>query len=188
MKNLTVEELISRYDIVDGAMYGKPGQLTIRNRRCVEQDGMQETMATIKSRKPEILAYFKAEKEAKERAAAEREAKINAIPGLTEIRNAQRALAAWDRKFERSFEGEYACGGFGVGPRPKVDITAMRKQYPIADAFLRAEHEVYSGNAELSAIGKKAMDAIIDNPHGYAAAMAQMESDISGFVDCHAWD
>lgn len=176
---MTTKELIRAYDIFDP----KNGMVGIRNKAAVTRDN---AIGEIKARKQEILDYFAAERKAEADAKAERENKIAQIEGLTEIKAAIADLAKWNREFERSFEGERACGGLGVRARPKADIEAMKQKYPRAAAYLRAEEEIYSGNYETAEIGRKAIEEVIYGD--YEKAMAEMEKDIKAYVNRHIWD
>ena len=180
---MTPKELIKRYDIRDGEMMGKPGALFIARQDAVMRDRMLDE---IKARKPEILAYFAAEREAKRDAKAEREAKIKAIEGLEDIQNAIADLAAWQREFNASFDGEYAVGGLGVRDYPHYDIDAMMQRYPQAAAYLRAKEYADKQNTELSIIGEKALNAVIDG--NWQSAMEQMDKDVDEFTRRHMWD
>lgn len=109
----------------------------------------------------------------------------NAIPGLLEIEAAQRAWAEWHEKWEKSFDD---VGGLGVGPQPNTDIEALKEKYPAAAACLKAERRAYAENYEIATIGKKAMNRIIDNPGEYAAAIADMETELDANTRKHFWD
>lgn len=185
---MTIEELIARYNIRDGADYGQNGQVLVANARQAKADGVAKVKGEIAARKPEILAALKSRKDAEKCAAEERQAKIDAIPGLKEIRAAREAAANYRYNFRRSFEGEYAVGGMGVGSRPNVDLKALRTQYPIADAYLRAEAKAESDNYQISAIGEAARERIINAPESYAAAIAQMDTELGKFAERHLWD
>lgn len=144
-----IDELIKKYEISlsnDGILRGNVVQ--------AEKDNILDD---IKSRKAEIIARLEETKVAEERAAAERAAKIAAIEGLEEIKRARAEVEEWDYRFARSFEGETAVGGMGVGEKPNYDFDAMYKKYPAARAYLRAEAEANRRNYELAAIGRKKM-------------------------------
>lgn len=143
------------------------------------------TKEMVVERKAEILAYFSAQREEDARKYAEYQAKLAAIPGLREIDAAVNDLNDWQREFEKSFED---VGGLGVRPRPQYDLQAMAEQYPIAAAYRKARSKASGANYELAAIGKAAMDAILDHPEQYAEAVAKMEEEISAFADRHFWN
>lgn len=110
------------------------------------------------------------------------------IPGLAE---AQNLIDAWDKyqaAFQASFEGENAVGGMTNAQKPQITVEDYLKDHPAAAAYLRAENESLKTNYELSAIGKRALDAIKANPDEYAAAIAQMEADLHAYSNAHMWD
>lgn len=190
-KVMTAEQLIKRYGIRDGADYGHPGTIVLTYRYNVTGDGQATVIAAIKAKKPEIKAIFAAKKAAKEEAwkrEAERQAKIDALPGLREILEAQEALADYRARFNRSFDGEYAVGGMGVGPRPTTDIAALRRKYPAATAYLRADGYANKTNWRMAEIGAAARERIINNPGDYAAAIKEMEDALAAYAAQHMWD
>lgn len=182
MTNEEIREIISKYNIV---LHIDGKTLIVHRMKDVNKDKM---LQFIKDHKPEILAYLVNEKNERIAKEQDRQNRIDAIPGLKEITKAQDELMAWRRAFERSFEGENACDGFGVGPKPEYDIEAMKAQYPIAAAYLKAFDQYNKANYELSAIGKKAMETIIYHPDQYEAAIQQMEVELKQFDEKHIFD
>lgn len=179
--NMTIEEMIKRYEI---SMYGNDA-ISVSNVNTAKKDN---ALDEIKAKKSEFLAYF-AEKEAKKKKAAEeRKAKIAAINGLEIIRNAKADVEKWQYEFDKSFDGEYAVGGMNVRPKPNYDFDALYAQYPVARDFLRAEAQANKNNYELASIGKKAQEAIIENPKNHEKIIAEMENEISIFVKRHMFD
>lgn len=181
--SMTVKELIMRYDIRDGATMNRPGSLFIARQREVTKDNMLDE---IKARKAEILACFAAEREARVNARAAREARIKGIEGLKEIQAAIADLAEWRREFNASFDGEGAVGGLGVRKMPEYDIDGMIQRYPRAAAYIRAKEYADKANSELSRIGSRALDDVIDGD--WQSAMRQMEKDLDEYADRHLWD
>jgi len=173
---MTAKELIEAYNIFDAGN----GQIGIKNVTRIKKDNMIDE---VKARKKEILEVFEAEK----RAEKERSDKIAAIEGLNEINAEKEKLTNWNKKFRESFEGEYAVGGLGVGKKPEYDFEAAYKKYPRAAAYLRAEEEELKTNYELSHIGSKAKERIIngDDPE---SVMQDMDKDIHEFTNRHLWD
>lgn len=173
---MTVKELVERFGITkaENGMIRVPSSSESANARD-----------EIKSKKAEIIAYLEEKEEAKRRASEERKAKIDAIEGLKEIRAALEDLSAWDREFEKSFNH---CGGLGVRKKPEYDFKALYEQYPIAYAYLQAEHNAYSCHYQISAIGRKALEAIINDPQNYENAIIEMKREISKFLDRNAFD
>ena len=90
---MTVEELVKRFRITKAEngkirFWGKPEAAKYRDE--------------IRSKKAEIIAYLDAQAEAKRKAYEERKAKIAAIEGLKEIRDAKYDLEAWHRGHTQS--------------------------------------------------------------------------------------
>lgn len=141
-------------------------------------------MENVKSHRQEIkdtlLEKWKVEREA----AAARQAKIDAIPGLTEIRAAKNDLVEWHREFNESFEN---VGGLGVRPKPAVDIATLKAQFPRAAAYLEAEAWSYGAHYAKVSAGKKALEKII-NGEDYEKALAEMDKEWTAYCNEHAWD
>lgn len=173
---MTVEELVKRFRITkaDGGRIRIPSSI-----------GALNALDEIKSKKAEIIAFLDAKEAAERKAREEREAKINAIEGLKEIRAARYDFEAWQREWEKSFEH---CGGLGVRKRPEYDFKALYAKYPVAYAYLQAECEANSENYEIAAIGRKALEAIINDQQNYENAIAEMRQELSEFADRHAFD
>lgn len=175
-----IKELISKYSIFENN-----GKLCTHYLDQIKKDGV---LNEIKTKGTEIIAYLQDEEEKKRKAYEERKAKIAAIKGLAEIQKAITEINAWNYKFGKSFEGKYAIGGQGVGKKPDYDIEAMKKQYPIAAAYLTAEAQSEKNNYELAEIGKKALEAIIETPENYESIIEQMNIEISQHTNKHMWD
>lgn len=143
-------------------------------------------LAAIKAAKPEIVAALLAQREACLRAEQERQAKIDAIPGLREIKAARTDLVNWKLEFDASFDGENG-GGVGVRPKPKYDMDALQAKYPRAKAFLDAEDFSASDNDAKAAAGRKALDAIISGEN-YERAVSAMEAEWKSHAASHIWD
>ena len=173
----TVNELIKRYGI------RKIGdKIAVDNAFLAKKENKVEE---IKSRKPEIMAILIKEEESKKRAYEERKKKIAEIEGLAEIKNAINDLKMWREEFNNSFDD---VGGLDVRPKPEYDIEAMKKKYPRANAYLKAECEANKYNYQLSAIGNKALEKIINDPNGYDDAISEMEKEIEEFTKQHMFD
>lgn len=144
-----------------------------------------EDIDWIRANKAEIMEYI-AEKERVAREAAEiRQNKIDAIPGLNEIRDAHNDLEDWNREFEMSFEN--GCGGLGVRKMPEYDFDALNSRYPVAAAFLKAEAYELSLNDVKIAAGKKAIERII-NGEDVESVIADMENEWNAYVMERVWD
>lgn len=182
---MTVKEMIERYDIVPEEKWkiGFTGSLICRNSKVVKED---DAVNMIRERKSEILDFFKKEREEQERREKEKQSRIDAIEGLKEIQSAIAEMEDWKRKFNKSFDGEYAVGGLGVGKYPNHDIKGMLEKYPHAAAYLKAEEYSLKTNYELSRIGEKAMAEVIWGD--YRKAVEDMNADLKAFTEKHMWD
>lgn len=175
---MDVKDLIKKYNL---QAVEKDGKMMVHTRaRVPEKD-----VAAIKANRDEILKEILDAKEQKKRAYEERQAKIKAIPGLSEIKAELAKAADWRRRFNASFETEDG-GGWGVGPKPDYDFEAAYQKYPQAHAYLIAEREAYKDNYELAEIGRKALEKVINGQ--WEEAMDDLKREESEFVDRHAWD
>ena len=150
---MEVKDLIKKYNL---QAVEKDGKMMVHTRARVPA----KDVAAIKEHREEILKEILDAKEQARKAYEERQAKINAIPGLMEIKAELEKAADWRRRFNVSFEAE-SGGGWGVGPRPQYDFEAAYKRYPQAYAYLKAEREAYKSNYELAAIGRRALEKVI---------------------------
>ena len=107
------------------------------------------------------------------------------IEGLKEIRDCENAWANWYREFNRRMEDENLSSF--IPASPKVKVEDLKKKYPRAAAYLKAEYAWYSNNYEISAIGKRARKRILDG-EDYKIVMADMEKENKEFVNRHIWD
>lgn len=183
-------ELIETYNIslCERLEWGKglvpDGRIKVGSLAKAQKDG---AIDMIKTKKPEIMSVLLARRDARIQAEAERQARIDAIPGLAEIRAAKEEIEEWDRKFAATFAGPNACGGLGMGPRPAHDIPAMLAKYPRAAAYLKAEAWARGAHYAKVAAGKAALEKIIQG-EDFAAALAEMEAAWAAHCDEHAWD
>lgn len=175
---MDVKDLIKKYNL---QAIEKDGKMMVHTRARVPA----KDVAAIKANRDEILKEILDAKEQKKRAYEERQAKINAIPGLSEIKAELEKAADWHRRFNASFETEDG-GGWGVGPRPNYDFDAAYKRFPQAHAYLIAEREAYKDNYELAETGRKALEKVINGQ--WEEAMEDIKREEDEFVDRHAWD
>lgn len=177
---MTINDLITKYDIVPAENNGRR-VIRIYNQAKCDRDGAFDE---IKARKAEILAWFD-QKAAAEKAAAEaRQRKINAIPGLAEIKAAIVDLAAWHAELNASFDD---CGGLGVRSKPEYDMDALNALYPRAAAYIKAESWSTASNHAKAGAGQKALDRII-NGEPEATVIADMEREWDAHVTGQIWD
>lgn len=178
---MNTQDLIQRYRIaLKLDEHGQP------NGNLVVYRADKAALAAIKAAKPEIVAALLAQREAGLRAEQERQAKIDAIPGLREIKAARANLVNWKLEFDASFDGENG-GGVGVRPKPKYDMDALHAKYPRAKAYLDAQDFAASDNDAKAAAGRKALVAII-NGKDYERAVSTMEAEWKSHVASHIWD
>ena len=178
---MNTQELIKRHSIF--LKLDEQGQPTGNLMVCRAD---KAALAAIKAAKPEIVAILLAQREADLRAEQERQAKIDAIPGLREIKAARADLVNWKLEFDASFDGENG-GGVGVRPKPKYDMDALHAKYPRAKAYLDAEDVAASDNDAKAAAGRKALEVII-NGEDYERAVSAMEAEWKSHVASHIWD
>lgn len=175
---MEIAEMIKKYGIT---IVVKSGQKMLHSWETVaiKRDGM---MDELKARKEEIIAHIEAEEAEKKSAFEARQAKINAIPGLKEIIRAQKELAEYREAFNEAMER-----GDGFLPaKPEIDIDALISDYPWAAAYLKAEKEANKSNYEISAIGRKALEAVIEGD--WQRAMEEMGKELDEFAKRHIWD
>lgn len=183
---MTPNELIRRYTIVLDIDYrsGKPtptGKLYISGGALAKENGDWEKIASAKE---EIKAILLQEFEEERLASQEREAKINAIPGLKEIKAAKEDLENWHYEWEDSFRD---VGGLGVRPKPQYDFEELYKKYPRANAYLKAEAYSRAANYAKASAGKKALERVI-NGEDCDTVLPEMEAEWSAYCDEHIWD
>ena len=133
----------------------------------------------------EIKAALIAAREEARRQAAARQARIDAIPGLKEIRALIEAQASWRNELTRQMDSEDGCTS--MPGYPEGDVKALCAQYPRAAAYLRAEAWAEAENDVKSEAGAVAREKII-NGEPYEAALAEMEQTWQTHVRSHMWD
>ena len=182
-----LERLIKRYSICQMSSY-KDGEyryldnIIMHDAELAEKDGMIPRLIEIKD---DFIKYFEEKREEERKQAEERERKISEIEGLKEIEDALADMANWQREFAKSFDYE---GGVGVRPRPQYDFDAMYAKYPAAKAYLDAFELWQKHNYSLSAIGKRALEKIIENKENYKEAIEEMEKEVRKFTYRICWD
>lgn len=138
----------------------------------------------IISHKTEIMDYLKAEAEAKQKAAEERQAKIAAIEGLDLLEKTINAWAIYHDEFNRFIEND----AIGKPPvKPANTIEEVKSLYPRAAAYVKADVFYSAEHYAKSSAGKKALDSII-NGNDYNKAIFDMEKEWSEYCEAHIWD
>lgn len=185
-QNASIAALIKRYDIglkteskngkevLTGAIYA------LATRKLKSDNAME----IIRARKPEIYNYLVDRRNAEIKAAEERQAKIDAIEGLKELKAARADLASWHKEFEKSFDD---VGGLGVRSKPNYDLKAMSEKYPRAAAYIKADAWAYAANFEKASAGRKAKERII-NGEEPALVLREMEEEWDEACRSHIWD
>ena len=169
---------ISRYQLID-----KPDGSVILGAWGYPGD---EFTAADRAVLLEIKQVLLAERAAEQAAAAERQALIDAIPGLQAIRDAADEWEAYHVAFNAMMDDE---NNDGARPpkRPTSDVKALMQAYPVASAYLKAEAYSHAANAAKASAGRKAVAAII-NGEDAEAAIAAMEQDWNNYCSEHIWD
>lgn len=116
----------------------------------------------------------------------EREAKINAIEGLDELRAAIDDIARYRREFDTMMDDEFNDGVFPP-VLPPHDINAMKAKYPRAAAYLAAERFAESPNYSKANYGADAINRIIDGDDPGEVIRA-MEESWSDYCLRNVWD
>lgn len=183
---MTAQELIKKYDIslqmgFSGEGFVQTGKLRINLAADARKNG---DFNTIVAMKPEIMHILTENWEAESKVCRERQEKINAIPGLTEIQNARDDLRRWNAEFEKSFDD---VGGLGVRQMPKYDFDTLNAKYPRAAAYLKAKGYADAANYAKAATGRKAVEKII-NGEDHEEALRAMEAEWSAYCEAHMWD
>ena len=183
----TLQDLIKTYGISLATEF-KPGvgivptgKLRVSRGDMAKKNGDFDSIVSAKN---EIIAMLTAEEAAKKEAAALRQAKIDSIPGLKEIRAAMADLEDWNKEFEASFK---ECGGLGVRAKPVYDIDSLRAKYPRASAYLKAEQYKNARHYAKAAAGEKALEAIIDGADP-DETIAAMELEWNAYCEKHVFD
>ena len=180
--NTTVETLISKYGLF---LSKKDGQEAVGVNPAYAKWFVQENAKPlVVAHKAEIIACLKARAAAEKAAAEERAAKIAAIPGLAEIKAAIADADEWRHEYEEAMETE--DGTIHLRPRPNVDIDALRAQYPQASAYITAEAMSRRSNYEYAAIGRKALEMVINGDH--QGAREYIDARKKQLCEEHAWD
>lgn len=146
--------------------------LYVENIDLLKSDNMSDY---IREHKQEIIDFLK-----------ESEAKVSAIPGLKEIETSEKEWRKFRYNFNASFDSENAAGIQANMKMPDSDPAALRKKYPQADAYLQMKNLASSYNFELSAIGDKAIEMVIDG--NWQKALKYADHEQQKLVEKHQWD
>lgn len=179
---MTIKEFVKKYNIVlfdPDQSYRKENGLPesgdlikVYNIDELERDDMVDF---VKEHKPEIIECLK-----------EREHKIESIPGLKEL---EKADADWDyfkHAFNSAFDAENGSIMQTRMQQPDSDPAALRKKYPQADAYLQMKDLANSYDFQLSAIGDRAIEMVIDG--NWQEALEYADREQQKLVEKHLWD
>lgn len=178
---MKIEEIVKKYKV---SLYNPSAEyraennlpdgelLYVENIDLLKSDDMSDY---IREHKQEIIDFLK-----------EKEAKISSIPGLKEIETAENERQNFRHNFNAAFDSENAAGIQANLKMPDSDPTALRKKYPQADAYLQMKALAGSYNFELSAIGNKAIEMVVDGDWQEALKYADHEQ--QKLVEKHQWD
>lgn len=175
---MTATELIKKYNITLSP--NGDDTVVIRNTALAKADNIIDDVIANKA---EIIAILKAEDEAERNKIREELSKIEAIEGLSEIRDAIVEHNRYWEKFNYAVEH-----GTGILPAPpKTDVNDMMTKYPRAAAYLKANEYAKAANDAKAIAGKKARERII-NGENYDKVIADMEDEWKSYCNKNIWD
>jgi hypothetical protein len=161
--------------------------------KAVIMDGEEKLQATPPSQREmdKYLEYIKANKdlflaEIKkiEAEKAQREAKIQAIEGLKELKA---AIAQEQYEYEQRQKRWESESLSSIMPeKPAVSVVELKAKYPRAAAYITAEGWSRSSNSGKRQAGKKALERIIAGEN-HEQVLADMEAEWSEYVRAR-WD
>lgn len=135
----------------------------------------------VKANKNVLIAEIKAIENEK----AEREAKIQAIEGLEELKAAIAAKEQYEYERQKRWESESLSS---ILPEPpKVDVEALKIKHPRAWAYIRAEGWANARHYAKAAAGRVALERII-NGDDHDQVIADMEAEWNAYTEQHIWD
>ncbi len=179
ISEMNAEQLVHRFTIF------KRGDSIGTNHPPINPEQRNELLTAMRTKKPEILRYLQDAAEKEERAARERQAKIDAITGLKELHAAIEDMNKWQEEFEQNWER--GDSGVGLRAKPQYDFETMREKYPRAAAYLKADKMASAAHYAKAAAGEKARERII-NGEDYEQAIADAEKEWNDHVMEHIWD
>lgn len=135
-------------------------------------------IASIKAHKAEIVAHLMAELQD----GYDRQAAIDVIPGLWQIREAERHNDSIRRKMERAWDS-----GSCILPSAKAtDVEALEAAYPVAVAWRKLEDDSKSAITELQPLAKRFALRLLSGESS-SALMAEYEPEKSRIVREWGW-
>lgn len=135
-------------------------------------------IASIKAHKAEIVAHLMEVLQDRN----DRQAAIDVIPGLWQIREAERHNDAIRRKMERAWDS-----GSSILPSAKdTDVEALEAAYPVAVAWRKLEDDSTSAITELQPLAKRFALRLLSGESS-SALMAEYEPEKSRIVREWGW-
>lgn len=172
---IRIKNLISKYNItVVGGI-----NLSLKSKPS------NEDVDFIKTNKLAIIDYIRSEQIAKEKAAGERQRKIDAIEGLTELENAIDEHNQYHYEIERRMQNENLSSF--LPKKPESSIAEFKTKYPRAAAYLLAQSWESASNINKYSAGKKALERII-NGEDYEVVIKEMEAEWDASTQKNIWN
>ncbi len=126
----------------------------------------------VKEHKGELLEILIEREEKAEQERQERRRRIESIQGLVELESTIAAWVTYNNAMSRYIERD--CTG-QAPVKPSKTIEEVKKEYPRAAAYIRADQWSYSSHYYKSSCGNRAKEAIL-NGDNYEDAIADMET------------
>ena len=115
----------------------------------------------------------------------QRKANIEAIEGLWQLKQAINDELNYRYEWNRRMEDEALSS---ISPRrPIVSVAELKKKFPRAAAYVKAESWALSNNIGKRRAGKKALERIIAGEN-YEQVLADMEAEWSEYAEERMWD
>lgn len=174
-----IKKLIYVYGIIDEG----DGRIRVLNTDRLTESKLDE----IKAAKQDILTFFQ-ERNAQheeELAQVRREmAVFDALPGVAEVREVERAWEDYHDAFDRMM-----ASGDGIMTEqvPSIRIEEVKSRYPNAAWALAINSERYSLNAEIADIADRAFQRVVSG-EDLEIVKAAYEAEKNEFVFKHVWD
>ena len=147
------------------------------------KDEASKNIEALKAAKAEIMAYWDAEAEAEKAEWNRRWETFLSIPGVREIKEAQKAWDDYYYEFDRAMEE----GNGRVVATPKVSIKELVAQHPDGAFAMKIYGEIGSMNNEIRTIAMRAYNALLDG-EAVPKVREAYEAEMDKFVERHQWD
>ena len=147
------------------------------------KDEASKNIEALKAAKAEIIAYWDAEAEAENVEWNRRWETFLSIPGVREIKEAQKAWDDYYYEFDRAMEE----GNGRVVATPKVSIKELVAQHPDGAFAMKIYGEIGSMNNEIRTIVMRAYNALLDG-EAVPKVREAYEAEMDKFVERHQWD